>query len=653
MKKYHIELYLFSFFFSFDKRVIIYSLSLIIFLFNHLFSQNLKDTIHLQSVDIYPAINEMKSQTFDAGKNIQHTDSTLLQIFSLNSLSDILNYQTSIFIKNYAPGSIGTASIRGGNAQQTTVLWNGVNINHPMLGQTDCSQITSNLFDNISIEYGGASSLWGNGALSGSIRLNNSFSNENKMIAKYRYGSFNTHQYLFKNFYNRKKIKHYLNLNFQQSQNNFSIGDSIRLQNAQYKMLDALFGFSYQFNQHHHLELHSWSHIANNQIPNNYFYNKYSALQNTKNFRNALDYIFQKNQWKAGIKLTYLFDDLNYKDSIARINSFSKVHSFQTEENVYKNIFQDFQIFIGHQFIYNYAITNNYLNNEYISRHSVFAGIRQTSKKFKYNAIIRKEWANIQTSIPLTGNIGAEYILHPLITLKSQLSTSYRLPTLNDLFWKGSGDVSLKPENGYSVEGGVLWKIPLHSLHLQLHSEMTAFHRITNNWIIWLPGGSGQPVPKNIARVWSRGTETNNYLLYQIHKTKIKLSVSSAYVLSTIEKSSISNDASIGRQLIYTPRYNINGYFYFSYKNIFLLFTHQYVGYRFISSDNLQWLEPYHINNISAGFNINFKDIALQLFGGINNLFNTSYMIIPQRPMPLRNYFIQINITFYENKNHQ
>ncbi len=606
--------------------------------------QSLQDTIHLKDVEVSTSLFKIKDKSFDFGKKIQTTDSVIKSVFDMNALSDVLNYQTSLFVKNYAPGSISSTSVRGGNAQQTAVLWNGININHPMLGQTDISQYASVLFDDISLEYGASSSLWGSGAMNGSLRLNNTFSDTvNTTLLKYRAGSFNTNQLFFKQGGRIKKLKYYSKLHQTQSENNYTIGDSIRLKNSDFLIRDGMLGISYDFKSHHRLETHWWIHSGTNHIPNNYFHNQYSSIQKNFSLRGIIDYVYHHNRWKGGVKLSYFNDGLYYKDSVARINSDSKVHTVQSEETMFYRIFDGAQFVLGHQFVFNYAITNNYLNNEYISRHSVYTGFQHAMRAFRYNFILRKEWANISSSIPWTGNAGAEYYLHKNVYLKAQVSSFYRLPTLNDLYWKGSGNISLKPESGYGYEGGFVCKFQLHQ-QLEYFSEWTAFYRITNNWIIWLPGGSGRPVPANIAQVWSRGTETDNYLLLNFNNWKIKMSVASAYILSTIEKSKISNDASLGRQLIYTPRYNINGSMQLILKKIFVLYTHQYVGYRFISSDNWQWLEPYQVGNLSVGYSFRLKKLYGQWMGGINNVFNTSYMIVSQRPMPPRNYFIQINL---------
>ncbi|GIV27299.1 MAG: TonB-dependent receptor [Bacteroidia bacterium] len=607
-----------------------------------LFSQTVCDTVHLQTIDICASPSEFKRTTFQAGKKNQNLDTGLIKVLNVQSIGDLLNYQSAVFIKNYTPGSISSASARGGSAQQTVVMWNGININHPMLGQLDFSQINSSVADNIQIEYGASSSLWGSGAVNGIIHLNNSFKQQNSANVVYRYGSFNTHQSSGKFYFNALKLKSYLNAYWNQSDNDYKINDTLKLKNASFLTRGINGGLLYQLSHNQHLQIHSWYHIGERNIPNNYFMSKYASHQLDESFRNVANYLLQNEKWKLEIKGAYLFDRINYTDSTSKIFSNSKVHTFQTEEIFYKNINTSTQFVLGHQWIFNYAITSNYNGDKQLIRNSIFSGFSSQLKKLKWNVLLRKEWANIQSNIPITGNIGAEWITHSYITLKAQASYFYRLPTLNDLYWRNSGDVHLKPESGYQYEGGFVAKFPIKDIRSEFGIEWTMFNKITNNWIIWLPGGNGQPIPANIAQVWSRGTETDNYWLIHLNSGKIKWSVHTAYILSTIEKSTIPNDASIGKQLIYTPRYNINSTLQYVMRHFSAFYQFQYVGYRFVTSDNLQWLDPYSVSNLMLSYTFDFKRLQLSLSTGVNNLFNKRYMIIAQRPMPGRNYFIQL-----------
>ena len=134
--------------------------------FNDYYSQ---DTISLKTIDVIT----LKENISQIGKKIEPIDSIIKQQFKFNSVADLLNLNSSIFIKNYGPGGLSSSAFRGGNASQTAILWNGLNIQNAMLGQCDLTLMPNLLFENIQIEYGGSSSLWGSGAVGGSIHLNN------------------------------------------------------------------------------------------------------------------------------------------------------------------------------------------------------------------------------------------------------------------------------------------------------------------------------------------------------------------------------------------------------------------------------------------------------------------------------------------------
>ncbi|MCW5920641.1 MAG: Plug domain-containing protein, partial [Bacteroidetes bacterium] len=108
------------------------------------------DTFHIKVVNI----EALRQQDATPGIKFENIDSISLKQFNTESLSDLLSAESGVIIKNYGPGSLASSTIRGGNANQTAVIWNGFNINNPMLGQTDLSVIPEFFADKISMQYG-------------------------------------------------------------------------------------------------------------------------------------------------------------------------------------------------------------------------------------------------------------------------------------------------------------------------------------------------------------------------------------------------------------------------------------------------------------------------------------------------------------------
>ena len=93
----------------------------------------------------------------DIGTTKTVLDTHILRESITNSLADILSQNTSIFIKSYGRGTMATASFRGTSPSHTQVLWNGMNINSPMMGQVDFSLIPSYFVDDMSLWHGASS----------------------------------------------------------------------------------------------------------------------------------------------------------------------------------------------------------------------------------------------------------------------------------------------------------------------------------------------------------------------------------------------------------------------------------------------------------------------------------------------------------------
>ena len=98
-------------------------------------------------------------------------DSVRMAESATDSFAELLTKHSSIFVKTYGQGSTATVSFRGTAASHTQVLWNGVNINNPMLGQVDFSLIPVWFVDQTELYHGGSSLQDGSGALGGEVSL--------------------------------------------------------------------------------------------------------------------------------------------------------------------------------------------------------------------------------------------------------------------------------------------------------------------------------------------------------------------------------------------------------------------------------------------------------------------------------------------------
>jgi iron complex outermembrane receptor protein len=243
------------------------------------------------------------------------------------------------------------------------------------------------------------------------------------------------------------------------------------------------------------------------------------------------------------------------------------------------------------------------------------------------------------TNIFLPGG-GVSYRLCNELMLRANVQRTYRMPSLNELYYVPGGNPALKPEKGWSEDAG--YTLHIERKKITIHQEVSVFNRLLQDWIIWLGGAVW--TPHNIATVHSRGTETDNRITYKAGPVLLHAAVNTTYVIATTESSYMQNDGSIGKQIPYTPRYNgrlnIGG----TWKRMYLNYNHSYTGYRFITTDESSWLEPYQTGNIMGSYTLPLRRHVLRLNAQYNNIWNTHYSVAGYRPMPGANWQAGFNM---------
>jgi vitamin B12 transporter len=636
-------------------------LTVFTFLFFASLKSQIKDTTTHQLLEVI--ILPTKQEQFETSKKHIAIDSSILSRYNTSSLAELLASQSTIHIKSYGKGNIVSTSMRGGNANHTALLWNGLNIQNTMLGQPDLSIVPTSLFNNVSLEYGGGSAIWGSGAIGGSIHLqNNSLFNQGfKTRLQMGIGSFGSKKITSGIVLSYKKIVSNTTIYYNTCDNNYTYKDTAdkespvkQITHANYISKGLMQEVSFLATPFQKVNMRLWYNVVDRNLPS---YTSVPGRQNQldQNLKLNADWNYSKRHLNSTIRLGYFDDKLNYNDTLANyLVSNNTIKTFILEsDNTYKykkHLFNVGANFTNYEsLLYSASGGKDTSHYYYLTKLAFFAAYKLSllQSKLNYNLAIRKEFTS-ETEIPFTGNTGVHYQILKQLAAKVNANTSYRQPSLSDLHWNPGGNPNLKPEEGYEIDGGLEFNYSKNNFHVLI--EATYFNRHLTNWIIWLQGDKGYVVPKNIAEVYSRGTETKTELYYSKKDILLKLVVNTSYVLSTNQKRVSENDNSVGRQLIYTPRYNGQATFVIKYKALHILFNNSYTGYRFTSTDNTNWLNPYYIANLKCAYDYSFSSVNMEIFGSVNNLFNKNYVVVANRPMPLRNYEVGLSINYHKKK---
>lgn len=181
-------------------------------------------------------------------------------------LTDLLNFNSTIYFKEYGRGMLSTVAFRGTTASQTAVIWNGININSQMNGSTDFNTISGSDYNSVSVKAGGGSVIYGSGAVGGTVHLNNDLSFYKRFENNLRldYGSFNTIGINYKTNISNEKWSAQIGFSKNSSTNDYKYlnqynwkGEQRWNQNGQYDIITMSANVGYKFDSKNSLKLYS------------------------------------------------------------------------------------------------------------------------------------------------------------------------------------------------------------------------------------------------------------------------------------------------------------------------------------------------------------------------------------------------------------
>ena len=585
---------------------------------------------------------DVKQDLFAPGEEVVALDSAVLKKYQLSGLSDLLAGQTSVFVKSYGLNGLATLNIRGSSAAQTAVYWNGVPIQNAALGIADVSTMPVYFMGRVGVVYGSSSALWGSGNVGGAVvlhtdgqRPDSPFSHPEVLMGV---GSFG---------------QRYLGLGESLGGKRWSI-------TAKYFGQSATGNFDYTdvYGQHRQLaNSGTWGNAAslsgvwllpkdfmltyalwysNNyrEIPPAMFEAYSDKKQASTDFRAVaeLERVRNERHWYA--RTSFVGQSLRYDDDTVLLHTKGTVNQWYGEVGVRGDFWADgkFLLFCPIQFAQLTGTTVTQTRQQSVTAIAAAVDYRFFKRCLNVAVNFRTEDA-AGNVVVLPGADASMLVVHGL-KLRANLQQTYRLPTLNELYYFPGGNPGLKPERGIAADGGYTFDIQWKDIDFQ--SNGSYFDRDVHNWILWLGGAVW--TPQNIAEVQSHGVETRNVVSWHIHDWCLTMGVSTTYVIATTVQSSLPGDGSIGKQIPYTPRYSGQAHLGVIRKKVELEYAHVYTGYRFITTDESEWLTPYQTGQVSAMIHLSVWRTRCDVFARCGNIWNTRYQVVAERPMPGTNY---------------
>ncbi|MEQ9300837.1 MAG: TonB-dependent receptor [Cyclobacteriaceae bacterium] len=547
------------------------------------------------------------------------------------SLADLLQSSALAYLKTYGNGQLSTLNIRGTGASQNSIFWNGINSNITSLGLSDFSLTPMALVDDVSLQYGAGSSLLGSDVIGGSVHLAVTPRQTSELALALTQGSFGLWGGRAKARYYGRKWSAATRVLYQTSENDFPYQNIAAVGNPNEKMDHAAFeqwGLSqdvwYEINTRHQISAHLWYQSMDRQIQPG-LNTSQRDNQDDQTMRALIQWSADYGDHNGTLKVAQLQDriDFNGDVSVMPRTYLSYEYEYVGSDNWSLRGGVNWQVLSADIDAYETDISEN--------RQDLFVSLGwYPMPKLNLSANLRQSL--VEGFDPsLTPSLGWRYLASSWLTWTGNLSRSYRVPTLNDRYWRPGGNLDLRPESGYHAETGV------EITRSKLKHQLSIYYGDVSEWIVWLPQ-EGYWAPENIDEVEIFGVEYES-----AWKVTKQLKVNASYAYNRSIRTAGATDSFEGKQLPYVPIHQIKSSLTYQQHWWSIGGDGQWTSQRFTNADNSGSLDPFFMVGLHASAQ---AGSAWSFSIRANNLTNQDYQLVLNRPMPGRNYQITIQHNF-------
>ncbi len=567
---------------------------------------------------------------------------------NVSNIVDALIFNSPLYIHGGGPGMLTTAQLDGNRASHTPILWKGLNIQSPTNGSADLSIISLDMFNQVNYTRAG-SAIHGSGIVGGAIKLDD--------LPKDDIRTFGLELSSIKN------IK--LHTRQQWKINNLSFGlnvEGFRNSNAYNYILDKgqfekdhitsiqdeasnyggniLANFSYYKNYKNRVEASIWIQNMYRNIPSSKVAANPHAHQIDDNKKFQISYIHRGDRFNNSIQLAYFKERLIYESDVIS-TSISNVHSIMINENFgFTNaIWKKFRFRFSYR--NDIAVTNFYKETKMREDASAYISYRRNMNSWAFFINSRFNTLDWNKNV-IDGTIFIKKDINKNWSLDASILRNHKYPNLNDLYWPNLGNPDLKRELAHVLHLNTQYKYEADEILLE--TSLNIHYSMLKDKIQWSPN-SGIWRPSNIAGVNTYGiAAVLSIEAPRTYQFTVKSTLNLALNSSSITKAINEND--IGKELTYSPNIKLSNITNLGFNKYSVQFETMYVGDRYTSSDNKLTVDGYWLQNLNFQrlFDIGSDELLLSL--GVKNLWNKDYDVIPYFAMPLRHYFLKIELRY-------
>ncbi len=624
-------------------------------------------------------VQAVRPASFAVGSRVETLDSAALSLGRGGTLADALAARSTAYVRSYGPGQLATISLRGTSASQTAVLWNGLNIQLPTLGQNDFGVLPLAANAEVSIQPGPAAALYGSGAVGGAVLLRTGapvFGRAPAGSVQLDGGSFGLRGASAAASGGRGRMAARVTGSYRQATNNYPY--VVREFEGPVRRTLTGAALRHQWSLAPDVALRvgagglltaaAWLTDTDRDIQPAVGTAGPAARQRDQSRRLLLGYHHlgtASRQW--AVRGAWFEDVLNYHDGL--IVSNSRVRTTQGQAEYTAALGPAATLRLGAEIQHFVAELNEYTRPVLAeNRAAAFALFRAAPRPgLRLSANLRQ--ALLPQGNPLCPILGVEWEVvgsksdsleavstHPStnppthhLTVRASAARSYRAPTLNERYWAVGGNPDLRPETGLGAEAGLRHEWPL-ARRVALLNELTIYTQRVDDWVQWAPGPDGLWRPRNLRQVLTYGLEASTRLTLAAGPHRLAARAAYAYTVARTHRATNALDpVPSGRPLPYVPLHTANASLDYAHRRWRLGATGSVVAYRYLDATATGFLPGYGLLGGSLGYALPLPgptQILLLIQG--SNLLSHAYDSYAGRPAPPRALLLSLRVGFNE-----
>jgi vitamin B12 transporter len=550
------------------------------------------------------------------------------------------------------PGALATVGIRGSSTAQTLVLMDGVILNSPTAGLFDFGNLTTDNIERIEILRGAQSMLWGSDAMGGVINIITKRGTGPPTASAFlEYGSFVTlregaqvsgtkgpldlsasvTQWDSNGFsavnYKRGATERDGHHNFQTSARaglalpgDGRLDVNLRWWKSRFDFDSAFGNSAFDVGGSHTLD-HRLLVSGSYDQPITSWWSQKLTLARDRQFTFNLTGGAQRDLTTNVVSVPFgAGGNTNLETLNHRVEW---QHNFQIAKQLLLTTGYQFREGVGDS--PDFSATSR---SKVISSHAGFAQAQVSLfDRILFTGGVRQDSYNVfgnATTYRVTGG----YMLKETGTkFRGSYATGFRAPTINDLFFPGFSNPSLRPEKSKGLDLGVDQKLLKDKLTLSGGFFWNRFREL-----IQLDQAF---IPQNVGNAKSQGWEYG--LQYAIFKN-LDLRGQYTHILTR----NLDNGNRLARRPVDQASAGLS---YQPFEPLRVNVDYRFVGARNddAANTNTQKLPSFDVVNVSATYNVTKQ---WQIFGRVDNLFNRDYEEVFHFGTPIRSVYAGVKFTY-------